>query len=590
MTVVVVTCVQDGVDHNSWFAGGLVVKYRKILSSTVFLRSIIMRHVAITVCLFLVLTACGGSGGGSSGGFSGPATTLSGTASFEKVSPLAAGGLDYAGAENLPIRGARVEARSTTGTVYSSASTDALGAFSLDVPQDSTVRLVVLARVTVAGGEITVGQNATDPMATSGQILGIYRDIAVGTNPTIGNIHAASGWTGSGYTEGGRHSAPFAILDVLYRARELIRTTAPGDDAPPVDVFWGPDYTGATIGTSHYQPSTNVVRILGQENVDTDEFDHAVIAHEWGHVYQGQVSRDDSLGGPHAVGDYLDETVAFSEAFANAVSGMVMAAPFYRDTMGSLQATTAVALDLRTDQMCGNPGPWSEFSLAGLLYDIYDSDTVTNNGLGLGFVPIHRVMRDDIRVTPSFATIYPFLYHIKEQVSTLQASAIANRAAADGIAVGHDIFDGEDYPYASGYRYQRDVPTNGTLVTVDVDGDPLQSWDGYGQLNANAYNPGNKLYNRIYLLADLPSAGDWMIRVTPVDDTGVPNDGDVILWVANGPRIDETWQGAETVTLNTTAAGTVAFAAAAFTAGQRFVVEVGTSDQLTKPVVPDGDG
>ena len=549
-----------------------------------------MRHATITVCLFLVLTACGGSGGGGGGGFSGPATTLSGTASFEKVSPSASSGLDYLGAVDLPIRGARVEARSLSDTVYATSTTDDNGAFVLEVPQDSTIRLVVLARLTVAGGEIVVGQNADNPQATTGPTLGIYRDIAVGTDPTVGNIHAGSGWTGSGYEDGGRHAAPFAILDVLYRARQMVRAAAVGDDAPAVAVFWGPTYTGATIGTSNYRPSQNVVRILGGENEDTDEFDHAVVAHEWGHVYQSRISRDDSLGGGRAIGDYLDETLAFSEAFANAVSGMVTAQPYYRDTIGPQQGTTAISLDLRQDQLGGNPGPWNEFATAAMIYDFYDSDTITNNGLGLGFGPIHRVMRDDIRVTPSFTTIYPFLYHLKDRASPAQATAIANRAAADGIDPSHDRFDGPDYFYTSHYRYQRTVPTDGTPVTHDVDGDLLRSWEMFGTLNPSGYSPGNKLYNRIFFLADLPSSGQWSIRVTAVDNEGMPNNGDVILWVANGPRVDQYVAGAETATFTVSAPGPVAFAAAAFTPNQLFQVQVGTPEQLSKPIVPDSDG
>ena len=74
--------------------------------------------------------------------------------------------------------------------------------------------------------------------------------------------------------------------------------------------------------------------MLGKENVDTDEYDASVIAHEWGHYYQSAFSRDDSPGGAHSGGDRLDRRVAFSEGWGNAWSGIALARSNYTDSSG----------------------------------------------------------------------------------------------------------------------------------------------------------------------------------------------------------------------------------------------------------------
>jgi hypothetical protein len=98
------------------------------------------------------------------------------------------------------------------------------------------------------------------------------------------------------------------------------------------------------IKTSHY--SDNQLYILGKENVDTDEYDDHVVAHEWGHYFESRFSRSDSLGDDHSIGDKLDPRVAFGEGLGNAISGMVTDDIHYVDTNGNLQGVVGVYMDL----------------------------------------------------------------------------------------------------------------------------------------------------------------------------------------------------------------------------------------------------
>ena len=72
--------------------------------------------------------------------------------------------------------------------------------------------------------------------------------------------------------------------------------------------------------------------MLGKENVDTDEYDEHVLTHEFQHYLQNLTSRDDTMGGPHSLGEKLDMRLAFSEGYANAFSGMSLGDPVYRDS------------------------------------------------------------------------------------------------------------------------------------------------------------------------------------------------------------------------------------------------------------------
>jgi len=67
------------------------------------------------------------------------------------------------------------------------------------------------------------------------------------------------------------------------------------------------------IGTSAYFPEEDggVIYLLGEEGRDTDEYDQHVILHEWGHYFEHQLSRSDSIGGLHSLNDRLDARVRY---------------------------------------------------------------------------------------------------------------------------------------------------------------------------------------------------------------------------------------------------------------------------------------
>ena len=65
--------------------------------------------------------------------------------------------------------------------------------------------------------------------------------------------------------------------------------------------------------------------VLGEEDVDTDEYDRDILAHEWAHYFEDRVARTDSIAGGHSPADLLDLRVAFSEGWGNSFAAMATA-------------------------------------------------------------------------------------------------------------------------------------------------------------------------------------------------------------------------------------------------------------------------
>ena len=114
------------------------------------------------------------------------------------------------------------------------------------------------------------------------------------------------------------------------------------------------DYDDGQIGSTFYQSedgaSPKGMYVLGDDGVDTDEYDTHVLAHEFMHFIEYTIGRSDSIGGVHARGDKLDLRVAFSEGFGNAFSGMALGDPVYRDSQDAAQGD---GFDLTSKAMPG---------------------------------------------------------------------------------------------------------------------------------------------------------------------------------------------------------------------------------------------
>ena len=501
-----------------------------------------------------LLSACGGGGGGTSNstGTTGTPTesasnTISGIVTYTSYKANNTNGLDYVSSQENPIRGAVVELQNASGTVLASGNTTETGSYSLSAPANTSVRVVVKAAL---GSPTTPDTQIVDN--TSGSALyAMAMDVTSASSDISQSFNAGSGWDGSRYS-GTRTAAPFAILDVIYQAQQLVKTVDSSASFPQLFVNWSVnnkptpgDKAVGEISTSHYAADGQLY-ILGAENSDTDEYDTHVIAHEWGHYFEAKFSRSDNIGGDHGTGDILDPTVAFGEGFGNALAGMVMNDPLYVDSAGISQATVSLSMNLEADSILDGTtditlgtgqtgtsldGFYSESSVQEILYDLYDSGAADDDTVSGGFAPIYSVLVNGQKNTKAFTSIFSFLYHLKQAYPSYSAGI-------SSIALAENVNDGSEYEAASTPLYTT-VPFDGTSVTIDVDGAVLQTWSTFGPITAS--NAGNKLYNLLYFKTTATATGCYTLEATPTASE------DIIIYAPNGVTIDQNNGGAESV-------------------------------------------
>lgn len=433
---------------------------------------------------------------------------IEGTVTYDSVPVQKHGeGLEYNRTVAKSIKQAFVEILDAENQVLQTTTTDDNGSYRFSgVPAETEVKLRVYAKMSRTGTpswNIKVLDNTHDFA-----LYGIESSlISSGTQKSIRNLHASSGWDGTLYSEA-RAAAPFAIMDTLYHSMQMLLNVDENLSFPPLKVNWSPQnkpaigsiHNGQIIST-HYDNGN--LYILGDANSDTDEYDRYVIAHEWGHYYEDKFSRTDSLGGTHEDGQFLDIRVAFSEGFGNAIAGIIHDDPHYYDTYGISQS-----MGWQMDMETGNPtnaGWYSEGSVQRILYDLYD-DNSTDENLSLGFYPLHRVLTGAYKNTPAFTSLFSFITALKTENNNSR-EAIDRIVAQEGIAPIEDIYGENRTLLAEAYPYHDlivGMPLNNVCTT-----------NTYGDLGSR-----NKLSNHQYIKFTLARAGDYRIHVQRTNGTG----------------------------------------------------------------------
>jgi hypothetical protein len=527
--------------------------------------------------------SCTGAGGSANSSTTVTVTTptgvtVSGQITFDKVpfTALAAGGLDFAAAAAAPARGVTVEAiGSASGAVLATTSSDASGQYTLNVAANTSLFVRARAQMLRAGApawNFSVRDN------TAGDALYVL-DGAVfntGSAATTRNLNAPSGWGGTSYT-GTRAAAPFAILDAVYQAYTLVLTANASTVFPTLQLEWStrnvPAGDGSAtalasgqIATTFFTTATNPnparIYVLGSADSDTDEFDAAVIAHEWGHYYQDSFSRDDSLGGSHSINDKLDPRVAFSEGWGNAFSGMARNDPVYRDSFGAGQHQD-FSINVANASSGGTHGWFSEASVQNILWDVFAANPVDVGSVNLGFAPIHAAMIGPVRSNTAFTTLFPLLVALRN-ANPAQAAAIGQLATSQNITVPVDDYGSTE---TNSGGDPRNLPPFKVLVPGVSQNVCSTTASGGGTFN--------RLGNRKFLRFDVTGTRTATV-VASNGPTG--SDPDLVLYAA----------GIQRARAETPASGSETLVASSLTAGN-YVMEVYEYSNISRGGTPRGD-
>ena len=485
------------------------------------------------------------------------AVTISGSVTFDHVPfNTSSSALNYNSITQDPAPGLTVEALNSAGTVIETTVSDSAGGYSLQVAPNTDVRIRVKAELVQTSGaqwNVRVVDNTSGdaPYALQGALANS------GTTDTTRNLNASSGWGGSSYTST-RAAAPFAILAPIYESMQRIVAVDPDVVFPAIDFSWSvnnrpgmndnlsfaQNIANGDIGTSSYVTSSNGDRrvlILGAANNDTDEYDEHVVIHEWGHYFEDQLSRSDSIGGPHGLADRLDPRVALGEGFGNALSGMMTDDPFYRDSFGSAQGSGFfINVENNNNQ---NEGWYNEASAQSILYDIYDDDDDAADTISAGLAPIYNVLTSPSYTGSSlFTTIFLFLDEYNSNntgdvaaVNALSAAQSINGTGAAGIGETNNGTETTSLPV---YKI---ASVGGNAVEI---------------CSVTTNGRGNKLGNRIYVAFNITSPGVHTLRVQRT--SGSTNTDPDFRVFRNGTLLgiaDSGTVNVETASVNFTSAG-----------------------------------
>ena len=449
---------------------------------------------------------------------------VSGILSLEFVLPNAnCRGLDLNNPEVRPIRGVTVQLFDSADTLLATTTSGSDGSYAF-TGIDASLDVYVRARAEMKSSapavwdvEIrdNVDTSATPPALGSRPLYVLdFPQFNTGVaHITDADYTATTGWDGTAYT-GARQAAPFAILDALMDAMEMITAVDPTATFAPLDAFWSVNNTlvsptnidAGELGASFYRGDLDSLFLLGDANVDTEEFDDHVTVHEWGHYFEDNFSRSDSTGGPHTIGQSLDPRLAFGEGFATGLAAIALNEPQYCDTSAPL-TTGGFGLDTEGENR-GFQGYYNEMSVATFLYDLFDTDVDGTDNGSVGFGPIYDVMTGPQATTPAFTTLFSFATELRNTVAPADLPFVDSQLTRENVDLGMlDIYGSGQTTEPAGARdvlpVYTDLPTNGTVVNICANSD------------FDTVRDGNKLSEYRYLKFTTTTASTYDVSVVP---------------------------------------------------------------------------
>jgi hypothetical protein len=460
---------------------------------------------------------------------------VSGRIRFARI-PVSTTGWNFAGTTQQPARGITVElVNAGNSAVLATGQTDSNGSYSLAVPVNTSMFVRAKAEMVKTGAAPTwnvrvndITLDANDNFVSSTSFAVSSANFNSGTGATQ-NLDIQSGWgTTPGPATGTRDAAPFAVLDTVYRAITKLQTLDASIVLPSLVIDWGPNNTGGVTffteaGVVGAGPTFSPKIVLAaQADVDTDEYDAQVIAHEFGHYVEFAFGRSDSIGGPHALGDRLDPRVAWSEGWGYFWAGFVNDDPVMIDSFGTNQGQ---ASQFNVETSFSRPGWWSESSAWSILWDLYDSANDTGNGdnVAIGAAPIWAAFTGSARTSEAFTSLFTAVSALKQanqSNSTLISQINTLVTFHNTFAATLDDFGSTETNNAG---FAEVLPIYRTVTRSAA---PFTVPSNILFPNDSQNGTDNKLGIRHYLRL----AGPGIVRITASTPTGLSQDPDVVVY------------------------------------------------------------
>ena len=443
---------------------------------------------------------------------------ISGKITFDKVPHRESNSsLNFLATEIMPARGLTLQLLDSANNIVRETKTDNDGNYAISASENTSLRIRVLAELLQDGTSnwnFSVTDN-TDDYALYAMEGGLLNS---GFENSTRDLHAPSGWVDDEYREP-RIAAPFAILDVVHDALTLLESADENVSLSAAEFRWSVNnkpVRGSTrsgdIGTSYYDTSSGNIYLLGYADNDTDEYDSSVIAHEFAHLLEQQISRNDNFGGDHSLDDALDPRLAFSEGWGNAFASMALNDPFYRDSYGANQ-DLGFGFSVEVVRST-NLGWYKEDSVQNILFDIFDDASESGDSIAAGFAPIYQsFISAEFVNSPAFLGIHQFVEVLRGSLSGAELSAL------NILLANHNIFVEDEFA--------TDEPNNASNIDVLPLYVPLELGSSVEVCSNNENGEWNKLANRKFLLVDLPNTNSRTVNISVGDRSGEQADASI---------------------------------------------------------------
>jgi hypothetical protein len=420
--------------------------------------------------------------------------TVAGRLTYEFPRPDAACRLNFASPDLLPVRLATVLLLDAAGNRLAASTTDIDGNYSFSgITANTDVRVRVRAELVQTSGpqtwEVYVRDNVWDtatmgpaPSLPDRPIYEVQWSLfnSGGVDSLNNDFTARTGWNvDTGEYDGLRAAAPLSILDALLRGVRLVTQTDADVDLGRLDAFWSVDNTysqterwndpdNGQLVTAYYNSDGSLflrgdaVGRFPESRINTDEFDEQVILHEWGHYFEDQLSRSDSVGGYHQLPGVVEPRVAFGEGWGYGIGAIAANDPVGCDTVQPGSAGSRLDLENYNSRLT-EQGFFNEMSIATLFWDLFDDgidgiDGTDNDSIGFG--PIYETMTGFQKDTEALTTIFSFATGLRQNVDPVDLVFIDSQLTREEI----DLPGGSIDIWGSGQTTAPPQWANGTIV------------------------------------------------------------------------------------------------------------------------------
>jgi len=166
------------------------------------------------------------------------------------------------------------------------------------------------------------------------------------------------------------------------------------------------------------------------------------VLHEWGHFFEDELSRSDSIGGQHFIPGTVEARVAFGEGWGNAIAAIASNRPATCDTREP--ASSGSELNVETyDLNTLEQGFFNEMSVATFLYDLFDTDVDGSDNRSVGFGPVYETMTADgfQRDTEAFTTLFSFGTYLLQNVDPGDVAFVESQLERENVDTGVGVLD-----------------------------------------------------------------------------------------------------------------------------------------------------